>query len=141
MNTFFWAMVVTSFDSAKYWETRYSKGGRSGAGSYGRHAAYKAKFLNEFTKHHNVTSIAEFGVGDGNQLSLAIYPAYVDYLGIDVSHTTISNLQTRFTNDRRKAFVTLEEWKLSEMIRHQTYNLCMSLDVIYHLVEDNIFEN
>jgi hypothetical protein len=61
--------------SARYWERNYAGGGTSGAGSYDALALGKAVFLNEFVRAHEIGSVIEFGCGDGNQLSLADYPA------------------------------------------------------------------
>ena len=48
--------------SADYWEARYRDGGNSGAGSYGRLALFKARFLNDFVRSENVQSVIEFGM-------------------------------------------------------------------------------
>ena len=75
--------------SQEYWERRYAGGGTSGAGSAGRLAAFKAQFLNDFVRAHDVTSVVEFGCGDGNQLALAAYPRY---LGLDVSPASLAGV-------------------------------------------------
>src|SRR5687767_4284814 len=72
--------------SSNYWERRYRKGRSSGAGSHGRLARFKADVLNEFVEKNCIKSVVEFGCGDGAQLSLANYPAY---LGIDASEYAI----------------------------------------------------
>src|SRR5678815_1312722 len=71
------------FGSAEYWEERYREGGNSGSGSYNRLARYKADVLNKFVEDNNISSVIEFGSGDGAQLKLASYPRYI---GVDVSH-------------------------------------------------------
>jgi hypothetical protein len=118
--------------SVAYWEKRYAAGGNSGAGSYGRFAEYKAEVLSAFVDTHQVRGVIEFGCGDGNQLSLARYPAY---LGLDISSTTISRCKERFKSDRIKSFHLMSEYS------GETADLALSLDVIFHLVEDNIFEH
>src|SRR5690348_2974605 len=72
--------------SATYWESRYVGGGSSGAGSYGQFADLKASVLNHFVEANGVTTVTEFGCGDGNQLSLMRYPSYT---GFDVSETVV----------------------------------------------------
>src|SRR5690348_2935489 len=72
--------------SERYWESRYAKGGTSGAGSYGAEAQWKADVVNSWVAGHNITSVIDWGCGDGNQLTLARYPKY---LGIDRSHNAI----------------------------------------------------
>lgn len=116
--------------SVDYWERRYQRGGTSGAGSYNRLAEFKAEFLNLFVEEHHIRSIVEFGCGDGAQLSLARYP---DYLGIDVSPTAITMCKKRFANDPSKRFKLADSTPVIG-------DLALSLDVIYHLVEDAVFE-
>src|SRR5690349_10767553 len=60
--------------TSNYWESRYARGGNSGPGSYGRLAAWKAEFLNDFVRDNEVKSVVELGCGDGNQLRLMRYP-------------------------------------------------------------------
>jgi len=117
--------------SDQYWDARYSHGGNSGAGSYGRLADFKAEVLNTFVERHGIQSVIEFGSGDGNQLSLAFYPAY---MGIDVSETAVQACRKRFDRDSTRTFLNLKEYK------GETSELALSLDVIYHLVEDAVFE-
>lgn len=118
--------------SATYWEKRYSEGGDSGVGSYGFFAEFKADFLNTFVAEHGVQTVIEFGCGDGNQLGLARYPQYV---GIDISSTAIARCKELYGSDISKSFALLAEYDQSQA------DLALSLDVIYHLVEDSVFEN
>tara|TARA_B100000575_G_scaffold280509_1_gene270111 strand:+ start:24760 stop:25443 length:684 start_codon:yes stop_codon:yes gene_type:complete len=117
--------------SFEYWEQRYSKGRNSGLGSYGELALYKAEIINEFINKNNINSVIEFGCGDGNQLKLSNYKKYI---GIDVSKTAILNCRTIFKKDSSKTF-----YLDSEFIGTKA-ELSLSLDVIYHLIEDDIFE-
>jgi hypothetical protein len=117
--------------SVEYWEKRYSSGGHSGAGSYGFLAEFKADVLNSFVSSHHVQTVIEFGCGDGNQLSLAKYPTY---LGFDVSSTVLSKCRELFKSDPQKSFRLMSEFA------GETADLTLSLDVIYHLVEDSVFE-
>jgi SAM-dependent methyltransferase len=116
--------------SAAYWDQRYRRGGNSGVGSYARFAQFKADIINAFIAEREITSIIEFGCGDGNQLKLARYP---QYLGFDVSATAVRICRDLFSSDATKAFKKMEEYT------HQRADLTLSLDVIYHLVEDEAF--
>jgi hypothetical protein len=116
--------------SADYWEKRYSTGGDSGVGSYAFFAEFKADVLNRFVSTHHVQTVIEFGCGDGNQLTLAKYPSY---LGFDVSATALSQCRKRFPSDPQKSFRLMSEFA------GESADLALSLDVIYHLLEDAVF--
>jgi hypothetical protein len=119
-------------NSADYWDQRYKSGGNSGPGSYNRLAEFKANFLNRFVADQNIASVIEFGSGDGSQLKLAHYPAY---LGIDVSAKAVELCRTTFANDPSKNFIIS-----SELEPGTTADLALSLDVIYHLTENSVYE-
>jgi SAM-dependent methyltransferase len=118
--------------SADYWEQRYASGGNSGAGSYDRLAQFKADFLNGFVEQNEIQSIIEFGSGDGAQLALAKYPRYT---GVDVSQTVIDACRERFADKPCYSFR-----HTSEALDNLRADLTLSLDVIYHLVEDDVFD-
>lgn len=117
--------------SQDYWVKRYEKGGNSGPGSYSELAKYKANVLNAFVREQSIASVIEFGCGDGNQLELAEYPKY---RGLDVSPVAVERCRKRFSSDSTKSFAVLGEYT------GETADLAMSLDVIYHLVEDRVYE-
>jgi O-antigen/teichoic acid export membrane protein/SAM-dependent methyltransferase len=117
--------------SAEYWEARYARGGESGTGSKGKFAEFKAEILNDFVVRNGVASVIEFGCGDGQQL---VHAAYPQYLGLDVSTKAIGLCRTRFAGDRSKEFRVVAEH------RQERADLALSLDVIFHLVEDEVFE-
>ncbi|WP_111982282.1 methyltransferase domain-containing protein [Dyella jiangningensis] len=117
--------------SEDYWIARYRNGGNSGAGSYNRLAEFKAEVLNEFVASHDIRDVIEFGCGDGNQLALARYPSY---LGFDVSPHAIERCTRRFAGDAGKSFMLVHDYM------GQTAQLALSLDVIYHLTEDEVYE-
>jgi hypothetical protein len=120
-------------NSADYWEDRYRSGGDSGAGSYNRLAAFKAEVLNDFVARESTSSVIEFGVGDGAQLRLAKYPRYT---GIDVSETVVRATRAQFAADP-----SVHILHTSEVSADHRADLALSLDVIYHLVEDETFDD
>lgn len=75
----------------------------------------------------------EWGCGDGHQLSLAKYPQYVGY---DVSKQAISTCQEKYSKDKTKKFMWCGNEDFSIDIKA---DLTMSLDVIYHLIEDDTY--
>lgn len=123
--------LFRKFSSGKYWENRYAKGDNSGDGSYGRLAEFKADVINEFVKEHSVKSAVELGCGDGHQLSLINYP---EYIGLDVSGSIIDYCKNKYKDDESKSFMVHKAGQVS-----QKSDLALSLDVIYHLVEKNVY--
>lgn len=117
--------------SARYWEKRYKSGKDSGKGSYGELAEFKAEVLNAFVAENHIRSVIEFGCGDGNQLRLAEYPRYVGY---DVSATAIDMCRTAFRHDPTKNFILIDAYQ------GERADLTLSLDVLFHLVEDQVFD-
>jgi len=118
--------------SRQYWIDRYEAGRTSGAGSYNELAEFKAEIINAFVARHGVDSVMEFGCGDGHQLGLARYPAYT---GFDISPRAVDMCRKLFATDASKRFSLMDEY------RGQRAELVLSLDVIYHLVEDSVFES
>ena len=125
------------FSSRKYWESRYAAGGNSGEGSYDKLAKFKADFLNNFVTANSINRVVEFGCGDGNQLSLANYP---EYIGLDVSSTIIKQISNKFLRDETKSFFLYNSDCFQDHLGIVVGDLTLSLDVIYHLIEDDIYQ-
>ena len=123
--------------SAMYWEQNYARGGTSGPGSYNRPALAKAAFVNDFVRTRDVGSVIDFGCGDGNQLSLADYPRYI---GLDVSRAAIELCKSRFAADPTKSFFLYDGACFADRGGLFAADLAISLDVIYHLTEDAVFD-
>ena len=122
-----------TLDSALFWDTHYARGGNSGTGSYGRLAQFKADVVNRLLVRYGIRSAIELGCGDGHQLSLIRYP---EYLGLDTSPAAIEMCRERFASDVSKSF---RAYRSGDAIRHRA-DLALSLDVIYHLLEDSVYE-
>ena len=122
----------TGFEgSAQYWDNRYRADGNSGSGSFNKLALFKADFLNGFVKENKITSVIEWGCGDGNQLLLAEYP---EYTGLDVSKAAIAKCRKLFGNRSSMKFEVTGKYRAMKRAK-----LALSLDVIYHLVEDDVY--
>ena len=119
---------MNGFSSNGYWEQRYRAGGTSGAGSYGHMATFKAGVINGFIADNGIADVLDLGCGDGNLLSLLRVPAYV---GVDVSPSALACCVTRFPQHRFLPFGVLDAKLRAE--------LALSIDVIFHLVEDDVF--
>lgn len=115
-----------------YWETRYKSGGNSGSGSYGEYAEYKAATINELIAKYDIKTISDFGCGDGNQIGL--FSGYDTYHGYDISEFIIGKNIVNFKNNYNMSFYyNIKDVPESDM--------CLSLDVTYHIVNENDFIN
>ena len=129
-NTFFDNMAFDTSDN--YWIARYKGGGNSGAGSYNALAEFKGEIINSFVMKNNINSVIEFGCGDGNQLK---YLNLNSYVGYDVSPDAIKQCSVIFKDDNNKQFKLLKNYE------NTIADLTLSLDVIYHLIEDDIYND
>lgn len=125
------APLVGFKDSRNYWETRYRIGGHSGEGSRGEAARYKAEVINAFLREQHIGSMIEFGCGDGVQLGMFQVPQYT---GVDVSKTILEHCRTLYAGDAGKRFILLDDYN------GERAQLAVSLDVIFHLVEDEVYD-
>lgn len=119
-------------NTAQYWEDRYQIGGNSGSGSYNNLAEFKGEIINAFVSENCINTIIEFGCGDGNQLK---YFSFNSYIGFDISSSAIKLCSNIYKDDKSKQFISLANYKPVKA------DLTLSLDVIYHLVEDDIFHD
>ena len=120
-----------NFSSQEFWEKRYRNLGNSGSGSYGELAEFKNTILNDFVKKNNIKSVIDLGFGDGNLLKNSNYKLYY---GFEVSEVAIEKNKNYFKNDTSKKFFNIKE------LKEKKADLSMSIDVLYHLVEDKVFE-
>jgi len=122
-----------NFKSSKdYWNQRYLKGGDSGSGSYGRMAEFKAGVINEFIKKNEIKEIIEFGCGDGNQLK---YLNCQFYIGYDVSKVAVEKCCDVFSSDSTKEFRLMKDYFQEQV------DLTVSIEVIFHLIEDDVYHD
>ncbi|MBT5550358.1 MAG: hypothetical protein HOJ79_07745 [Nitrospina sp.] len=129
-----WQIVFPG--SKNYWQKRYATGGNSGKGSYGKNAEFKAEVLNKFVRDNHISSITEYGCGDGNQLTYADYP---QYLGLDITEQAVKRCAALFANDPSKRFSLYDPAEFETNCEDFAAELVLSLDVIFHLVEDDVY--
>jgi SAM-dependent methyltransferase len=118
---------------AAYWEDRYRKGKRgSGAGSRGDEAKVKAAFVNALIARYRVRRVIDWGCGDGVVASLIRSRRYI---GLDVSESALALCRERVRRARCHwlHFDGLTAPKLPPG------DLALSLDVIFHLVDDELY--
>jgi hypothetical protein len=114
-----------------YWDNRYKGDGNSGAGSYGKSAKYKADIVNKCISKYHIKTIADFGCGDGNQISY--FSGFINYCGYDISPYIVNKCRKKFSETPNITFTSdINELPLSD--------LCLSLDVIYHVVDKDDYE-
>ena len=125
-------------NTQEFWEKRYAAGGNSGDGSYGRLALFKATVVNDLLQEFNIHSAIEFGCGDGHQLGLIKYPAYT---GLDISPSIVNACKKKYEKDPSKSFFVNNEENIQLLRQRGKVDLALSLDVLYHLVEQPLFES
>lgn len=126
----------TTGSSSRFWDAHYRLGGTSGPGSHGELRAYKAGYINAFIQRQDISSVIEFGCGDGEQLSSYID---VDYVGLDVSEVALRRAMDRFVGDSGKSFFIYEPALYRDNHGLFRCELALSIDVIFHLVENEIY--
>lgn len=104
--------------SSDYWDRRYGSGGNSGAGSCNRLAEFKADLLNRFVEQYQISSVIEYGSGDGTQLKLALYASYI---GVDVAKA-VEMCRVIFATDTSKRFYNRIAWNPAS----RRTSLCLS---------------
>ena len=69
-----------------------------------------------------------------DQLLLMQYPSYV---GTDISPKAIEICREKFSDDNTKKFYTTEDFIDAPIF--ENFDMSISLDVIYHLIENSVF--
>ena len=115
-----------------YWENRYRNGGNSGEGSYNEYARHKADIVNSLINKLNIKKISDYGCGDGNQISL--FEGFKEYHGYDISPYIVGKCTEKYKN-RTDMYFHYDKNELPKS------DLSLSLDVIYHIMDDNVLEN
>lgn len=118
-----------TISAKKYWDDRYLSGGTSGLGSYGLIAEHKAKVINEYIDKYHIETISDYGCGDGNQLLLL--RNFLKYDGFDISKSIVSKCMKLNTIRNTSFHSDIDEMPIAE--------LTLSLDVIYHILDESDF--
>lgn len=127
---------MTKVNSKLYWEARYKNGGTSGWGSHNISSVnFKKDYINSYIRKIKAKTLVELGCGDGNQLSY--FDGYQSYSGYDISETIINKCQIKFKNDNTKSFTS----NINDLLNKEKYDIALSLDVTYHLIEEDVYKN
>lgn len=122
------------FNSRDYWRRRYRSGGTSGSGSYGNLCTYKAAIINATVYEHKIESVVELGFGDGNQANTF---EFENYTGIEIVPELVDRAKKIFSDRPTWNFFLEDNFDFAD----QRFDLSMSLDVLYHLIEDDVFDD
>jgi len=114
-------------DELSYWDTRYKKGGNSGAGSIGQYRNQKWDIIESFVG--DVNDVIDVGCGD---LSFWEGKDCVSYLGIDRSPKII--------NINR---IARPHWKFINADAAETQSIqariVFCFDILFHIMNDGIY--
>lgn len=121
---------MSSFDIAGYWNRRYSEGRDSGEGSRGENAIRKAEYVNQVIARNGVQSVIDWGCGDGQVLQHIT--TYVRYVGVDIARSVLNKVSAQHP----ERFFILDE-EDSEATFWLQADMSLSMDVMFHLVNDN----
>jgi hypothetical protein len=120
--------------SAGFWEQNYRTTRSSGPGSRGELARYKAAVINAIVGERSVRSVVDHGCGDGYQASMLEVERYI---GLDVAPSAVELCRARFAGNPSRTFYRYDP---TGDVDPPRADLALSLDVLYHLVEDDVFE-
>lgn len=112
-----------------YWESRYREGRGSGRGSEGELGEWKAAFVNDFLRQHDLAiwNVIDWGCGDG-QVLRQLELDDVTYVGVDVSPTIINRLSDEFPH---------LTFRFPEQTGNFLSELSLSMDVLFHFPDDD----
>jgi SAM-dependent methyltransferase len=114
------------------WEEHYNSGGNSGRGSYNEHFTFKTNVINDIINKYEIKSVTDFGCGDGNQISKLNFEKYT---GLDISQKAVNLCEEKHSGDKTKTFSVYD----SNYTPSIKTDITMSLDVIYHIFEDDLY--
>jgi SAM-dependent methyltransferase len=124
---------MNDFDVLEYWENRYQAGRGSGPGSRRRAARLKGNFVNTLIEREGVHSVIDWGCGDGRVASRLRVERY---LGLDVSPEALRLCEEACREHDGWEFLLYDGFTPPELPQA---DLALSLDVIFHLVDDAMY--
>ena len=124
-------------DSACFWEQNYSQGQTSGTGPTAALAEGKSRFLNELVRQRAVSSVIEFGAGRQPAVAGGL-PEPHGPRRVEDRDRALPDAGSPTTP--AKSFFLYEGTCFTDRAGVFTADLAISLDVVYHLTEDSVFE-
>ncbi len=125
------APIDPDFKAKDWWDVRYARGGNSGAGSHGYHYQFKRDYIRSAIQRFGFASAVDFGCGDGSQINEIEFGAYQ---GVDISQSVVNHCR-EFYKDRPHF-----KFDVYEAFSPGRYDVAMSLDVMYHVVEPDQYD-
>lgn len=117
------------FNTRRYWNRRYQRGSGSSFEPHEGVINFETGLINEFIKKHEIKSVLDMGCGDGSVFQrLRNLPIYH---GMDISSIIIARMQQKYEKDDSRMF--FEPHTMPDYY----YDLVISIDTIYHLVNDH----
>lgn len=121
----------TTFNMVDYWEARHRARLGTPAARIGPIGSMKIRVVNRLYEQFGVATHMDFGCDDGRLLEHIHAERFV---GVDISGTLLRNLKNKFPDESRWKFIHVKELDAA-----YPCDLVTSLDVVHHLVEDQIF--
>nr|WP_186363469.1 glycosyltransferase [Rhizobium sp. ACO-34A] len=97
---------------------------------------YKGLVVNLFAQQKNLRSFVELGSGDGSHLP---YFDFEQYTGFDVSQAAVARTKAMYAANPNFRFIWSGEPELDWEVHEQEYECALSLDILQHLTDDEIF--
>jgi len=129
-------MRKLEYSPARYWERRYRDGRTSGQGSEGAEARAKARHVNDVLKRHSITSVVDWGVGDGTVLGQIDTTGLYAYYGLDVSRTILDKVAGEHPAANHHFHLVDDDSGYTALAQ-----LSMSMDVLFHFPDDEDYTN
>lgn len=142
--------------TAGYWERRYRQGGSSGAGSRGETLSQKIGFahiIHSDVRKEGGRGVLDLGCGDGRfaegfvEFSLGEQKDFDGYRAVDISPKALE-IAEEFCRlrlpseavDRYMSFELFRPDRPEQPISPGVFGLGLSLEVIFHILEDDIYD-
>lgn len=123
------------FDSFEYWQNRYLTGPKFG-NDYDEEVKIKANYINKFIEGYDIKRVFDYGCGDGRQSQ---YIKVENYLGAEISEIAINRCK-ELNSDKKFYLIKKNDNDLKRLLKKFKPDLCLSLWVISHLIEDELFK-
>jgi len=112
------------------WNTRYQNGGDSGLGTHHELLhKFKIDYINSVISKYKLSCVYDIGCGDGHQMK--DLDDKVSYIGTDISNVAIDMCKLKYKN-KNKSFIYYDETS-------NCADINISLDVIYHILEEDVY--